>query len=404
MKNKGPALWLVMFLFAQSALGQTLKLNEILDATRSSNPDIKAVEAKVSALEARKGASSNIPAPMVAISYMGADGPFRSDDMKEKPSFEVSQTIPFPTKILANMKLASRDFAAGAATKELEEKAVIASAKAAFWDYFVAYNDQKFRREQILVLKDHLKRISRSPVSDALANTHILSIKNEASVMENEVEQGEVELEKARNVLYVFTGLSKEKLSAPPEEPPLKDVSISLGGIQSSPALKKAQKEVESAEAGHALARSMYFPDLTVKYRWNSEFATVPKNQELMVGLDLPFVFFWQPRAQVHEARARLIETEAMQEKTRREVESSFSALAVELKSLKRQLDRLESEIIPQAERQMKIAHSISFTDMASLEEHRRVLQDSLKFRLQRLILRSSFEKKLAELEAIQGG
>lgn len=395
----GFTLW-----FACPVVAQTLNLRDVLEASRRENTDIRALEAKLEALSARRAGATDLPAPMIGISYMGQDGPFRSHGMKESPSYEISQTIPFPTKIIASRDAASLALAAGKASSEYESRIILASVKAAFWDYFQAYNEKQLREGQLQVLRDHLKRIARSPVSDSLTNSHILGIQNEISAMESELDMSAFQISRARNVLAVYTGLSEEALARAPESLPLSKAPAQEPRQQVRNALlKKASADLEQSQAELSLARSSYLPDLTLTYKWNSSFGPVPANQEFMLGLSLPFVFFWQPAARSSEAKARVIESEAMQEKARRESEGTFSNLSEELAVLERKLMRLEKESVPRSEKRMNLSHSISFSDMQSLDQHREILEDLLKLKLERLRVRTEYEKKLAEFEILRG-
>ena len=390
--------------FSQTAasFAQNLRLFDLLQASEKENPDIKVLEAKFSALEAKKSGATNIPAPMIGVSYMGTSGPFKSNEMNEKPSFEISQTIPFPTKIFAERNAANSELSAGRASKEYEKKLIVASVKAAFWNYYQAYHEEKYTVEQVKNLKNHLKRLSRSFVTDTLTNSHILSIQNEISLMESSIDEASLTLTKARNALFIFTGISKEELNRAPEEIPLSQSPLQPKTGESL-IIKKAKAEAEQSRSELSLARNSYLPDLTLKYKWNSEFANTPRNQEIMLGIDLPFLFFWQPRATVSEARAKLIESEAIELKTQRESVAALSTLSEELGVKRRKIERLESDILPRSERRLKLAHSISFSDMQSLDQHREVLEDYLKLKLEKLKLRVEFEKQVAELEALQG-
>lgn len=393
------ALW-----FACPVSAQTLTLQDVVAASRRENPDIRALEAKLEALSARRAGATGLPAPMIGISYMGQDGPFRSRGMNENPSYEVSQTIPFPTKIIASKHAASLALKAGEASSEYESRVVLASVKAAFWDYFQAYNEKQLKEGQLQVLRDHLKRIARSPVSDSLTNSHILGIQNEISAMESELDGSMLQIHRARNVLAVYTGLPAETLARAPESLPLSKVPDQEPRQQATNALlKKVSADLEQSQAELSVARSSYFPDFTLTYKWNSSFGPVPASQEVMLGLSLPFVFFWQPAAQGSEAKARVIESEAMREKSRRESEATFSNLSEELAVLGRKLARLEKESIPRSEKRMALSHSISFSDMQSLDQHREILEDLLKLKLERLRVRTEYEKKVAELEILRG-
>lgn len=389
-----------VLLSSSPALAESLRLSQLIDAAQRENPDLKVLSAKLEALVAQRSGAGQLPAPMVAISSMGESDPF---SMREKPSYEVSQTLPFPTKILASKRAASLTLTAGKAATEYDTRVIVSSVRAAFWDYFRAYNEKQLKEEQLQVLKDHLRRIARSPVSDTLTNSHILGIQNEISAMDSELDEASFQIRRVRNVLAVYTGLSTETLMRAPENLPLSDLPAISIQAADNPLLEKARTEVERARADLSLAQNAYLPDFTLTYKWNSSFGPMPRSQEIMLGMSLPFVFFWQPAAEAREAKARLIESEAMEEKARRESLAALSNLSEELAVLARKFQRLEKESIPRSEKRMALAHSISFSDMQSLDQHREILEDLLKLKLERLQVRADYEKKLAELQVLRG-
>lgn len=374
-----------------------------MDAAKRENLDVKILTTKLEALSAQSSGASNLPPLMAGISSMGENGPFRSGSMGEDPSYEISQTIPFPTKILASKRAASSALRAGEAANTYESRIILSSVRAAFWDYFRAYNEKQLKEDQVQVLRDHLKRITRSPVSDTLTNSHILGIQNEISAMDSELDEASLQIHRTRTVLAVYTGLPAGTLAQAPENPPLSEIPSARAERGRNPLLEKTKAEVEKTQADLNLAQNAYLPDFTFTYKWNSSFGPVPRNQEIMLGFSLPFVFFWQPAAQAREARARVTESEAMQEKARRESDSLLSNLSEELAVLARKLQRLENESIPRSEKRMTLAHSISFSDMQSLDQHREILEDLLKLKLERLKVRTEYEKKIAELQILWG-
>ena len=382
---------------------EVLRLSDVLEAVKTHHPDFQRLEAEQLEMQAQLRASSGIPAPMLEISSMGTNGPFKSGNSRETPSFKISQSLPFPTQLRDSLQVARAQVEATRKNRSLEERKVLASAKVAYWNFVQAFEEVKLRKQQVASLKDHVERLQRTPVSDALSNSHILTIQNLLASAEIELDQSELSLSQTLSMLGLWTGWKAAQLQRSPEELEITPLAIKAFEASQSSSVQAAAAQVKLGETSVSLSTNAYVPNLTFGYKWNAESVMWPRSQEFSIGIDLPFLLFWQAGGRTDQARAQVIQKRAAQTLAERESQSTHDSLVAELTTLRKQLIRLNTDILPRNEKRMKLAHALSFTDMASLEEHRNVLEDFLKFKLQSLTLRTRYEQKRAQLESLEG-
>ena len=119
------------------------------------------------------------------------------------------------------------------------------------------------------------------------------------------------------------------------------------------------------------------------------------------MGVTLPVLFFWQPASQVSEASARVEESEANLVKTKNELKLQLLESRARAESLHEQILNYEQNILPQAEKRMKIAHGLVPSDVESLTEHRDALESVINLKMAALMLRVDYEKAIARLESL---
>jgi hypothetical protein len=128
-----------------------------------------------------------------------------------------------------------------------------------------------------------------------------------------------------------------------------------------------------------------------------------PKSQEIMAGITVPFLFFWQPRAEVAEARAESIKAEASLHKVKVETESMLDTLKKRASALSEQIRVYESKVIPRAERGTKLLGNVSLRSMEGLDKHREVMLGLLDLKLKAISLREEYESILSQIATITG-
>jgi len=116
-------------------------------------------------------------------------------------------------------------------------------------------------------------------------------------------------------------------------------------------------------------------------------------NQEIMIGIDLPFAFFWQPRAEKAEAVANKMIAESNYRKAEVESEALKQSLMKRSDILKNQIKTLKEVSIPAAQKSLRYLKNIAPRDMSGLETHRRIFQDYISLRTQLVELRMAYEE-----------
>ena len=167
----------------------------------------------------------------------------------------------------------------------------------------------------------------------------------------------------------------------------------------------EARSMMEAAEAEKAATRGEWFPDFQVAWRQNNStsLASEPSSSELMVGVTLPFAYFWQPAAMNRVAGARAVQAEAQLHSRRNSLRLQLLRKHAELAGLRAQLERYRDNVLKGAQKRLQIAHGIAPTDTESLNEHRESTEKAVEFRMKALELRVDYEKALAEYQSALG-
>ena len=127
--------------------------------------------------------------------------------------------------------------------------------------------------------------------------------------------------------------------------------------------------------------------------------STSSKYNELMVGITLPFVFFWEPYSSSSSAAKSRLAGEYEFEKQKRVFESDKVILLSRLESLKKQIDNLNNKLIPRAEKRMKLVHNLAPRDMETILDHRETMEAFPDLKLKSLDLRMDYELAISSLE-----
>ncbi len=388
---------------------EILTLTQVLDEVASKNPDLSAAQAQSQAAEAEVGTEFYLPAPTLNFGTMGEQNPFST---RMEQSWGLTQMIPFPTKIA--QKRSSLHFRSEAASENLRAKGleVHAEASKAYFDYWRSQRIYELLQEKLQVLNEHAKRIRSTPFASQLMQSHLLSVQSDIDLTENEIFAAKQEIEVSRGMLNVLMGRNPGSALGLPEEwklsplPPAPSDALIESAAKLHPKNKAAESEIRATEAKLSAARSEYLPDFMVGYRYNQRFDSLPSNHEFMVGITLPFIFPWQPKAQVDSAHFKNAEAQAVQVKSLYDIRLQILRSYSQLTSSYSQVLQIENKTLPQATKRQKISHGIAPTDTESLMEHREAMEKLVELKLRQVDLKVSYEKALRDYQAltISGG
>jgi outer membrane protein TolC len=286
--------------------------------------------------------------------------------------------------------------------------AIRSAAKAAFFDLYRVREQARLTEEKIKVLEGHLNRIRSIALSDRIVQAHIVRIETEVALAKNDLEKLHAEEQVAQGSLNVSMGEAPDRPISALEEPPVTELPSDMSEqkddakIEQHPTIQALHSTVDAFDAAKKLAQSDWLPDLALTFRRNWRYDNVmPSNYEFVVGVELPFLYFWQPKGKTAEASARLQEAQAQITQTTHEFRLQLLKARSDALSLKSRLSNYTKQILPQAEKRMKIAHSIAPTDMESINEHREAMESGIDLRIAALNARADYEKAVAEWERL---
>ncbi len=381
-----------LFSFTEVAGADRLTMSQFLSEVRATSPEFAIEKANVEVSQAR-ASGIRINPPMVGYMQMrDADGTTRG--------FEIAQEIPFPTKISQDKKVRELDLEAQKERSKLQEAFLLADARAAYADFWNTYARLEIQKEKLSWLKHHVKIARTSSWSDTDAKVHLLEIETDADLAENEVLSLDAELIEKRNTLRIYTPDLKVE-GVFPEEPPLVEIKIEKNSASSQVRLR--EKELSAVEALAASKRQAYVPDLYVRYRSYDKNENISRSEELMIGITVPFLYFWQPKAELAEASAQKMKAQAELQKSKIELDGKLSSLSKKAESAFAQIKNLKQKLIPRAERRTKLVRNISTRTMEGLDQHKQVMLGFLELKLKAVELQLNYENTFKDIMKLTG-
>ncbi len=369
-----------------------VSIEDYMAAVREQSPSIAVSKSETAAVSAR-AVGIRLEAPMVGYMQM-RDGAIRRN------GFELSQQIPFPSKITKERQLRSLQAQSQNLQNESVTATILADARLAFVSYWAS-------AERVSVIeskKSWLQRHSKIAKSSGRYNTEgqIYAIETQAQEdeTENELLKAQSDLIAARNELKLFAPefnlAGKEVLP-----PPLSSFELQA---TTSPAIETLKKQTEEKKASESLAKIAYAPDLFVRYRTFEEVgSTIPRNEELMVGLTLPFLYFWQHKAEISAASADRLRGEALLRQAQVNYTSSSESLLRTEQSIRRQLENLNSKILPRSEQRVRLVKNISQRTMQGLAQTNSVMLSHYNLKLSAIETRLQHERTIRDLSVLTG-
>jgi outer membrane protein TolC len=365
-----------------SSLALADSIDEFVAKVKNSNLEIKSQSLIISASEA-KSKGFSLKAPMVGVSQM------RTIEGGVVYAFEVQQEVPLSSRLSSDKKFRENAYELQRKESEYFLMEKLLQARLAFVRYWKDYESMNYLTEIRDWLKNHLNYARSVVRSDVSFNIHALEIESYLGVLENELSSVKSELEADKVKLKVLSFDENYDPGIPviddPKPLPESSSSSRISDISLSK-LKVASSMLD-------VAKTSYFPNLIFRARKLDRPMMFMANQEFMIGIDLPFAFFWKPRAEKAEAIANQTIAEANYRKAEVESEALRHALMKQSDILKNQIKILKKVSIPAAEKSLKYLKNIAPRDMSGLEAHRRIFQDYISLRTQLVELRLAYEE-----------
>ena len=374
---------------ASSKATENLSIDDFLKRVNEKNLSLKAAIADVDAAKAR-AVGFEIPPPSLGLLQVNSQG-------GNSGGFEFNQNIPFPTKLTSNQKAKKFETLSKQAMLEGSKIEVLAKARLLYVSLWLIGERIKFLNERKGAIQQHLKLSNASARSDSFLKIHVLKAESDLDLLDNEILEQQQSLREKQIQLSEISDGDPTKFDFNLIAPQLSEIP-NLRSVEETNQIRAKFFTVESLKASESEAQSSWWPDLSFRFKEMNATAMSPRSSELMLGISLPFVFFWEPIANTKSSAAARLKSEIELDQEKLRVSSRKNSLLSKAQSLKKQLDLIQDKLLPRAEKRMRLVHNIAPRDVESLQDHREAMEAFPDLKLKALVLREQFEEVLAEL------
>jgi outer membrane protein TolC len=374
---------------------ETLSLEGFLSEVSAKNLSIKAQNATAEGANAA-AAGFALPAPMVGVTQT-------QDQSGRASGFEVSQTMPFPTKLTSDRSARRAEAEAQSAAAKGQVRETLAEAKITYFRLWQGQERVRLLLEKKAAIGEHIKLSTASARSDSFLKIHLIKTETDLDLLENEILQAEQEHHEQMIQAALLLNRDPHGFKPSVQEPVQSKMPIEKPTAQAF-ALEAKKFELESFKARESEADSLWLPDFNFRYREMAGTPMAPKFSEVMVGVSLPFIFFWEPRAASSKAASERMRAEAVYDLEKRKVEAARASLLSKAELLLKQMAVFQEKLLPKAEKRVRLVHNIAQRDMETLQDHRETMEALPELKLRVLELRTKYEETIAELEKYSSG
>lgn len=368
---------------------ESISLSGYVTEVETQNLTLKASSATVDAADARS-AGVKLPEPMVGYIQM-------QDKSGSANGFEISQTIPFPTKLTSDRNARKIEVEIEKANAIGLKKEVLAKARLLYISVWAAQAKLQFLKEKKDAISQHLRLSRASTRSDSSLQIHTLKAESDLDLLDSDIIEAEQMLKEQQIAFAEFAKKDTTSYRPTVETPPLSEIP-KFEELKSPSQLEAKRLDVERLDARASEAKSGWLPDFNVRYRDVGSTGMMPALKEVMIGATIPFAFFWEPHAASKSAQAEKLKAQAEYSQEKIRIEATTTSMLAKAESLKKQIELINEKLLPRAEKRMKLVHNLAPRDMESLNDHREAMEQFPDLKLKGLDLRMQFESTVAEL------
>ncbi len=296
----------------KSIPARRLNLQALVAQALRVNPEIRAAELRVEALEARVPQAKALPDPTVNVGWMGKPVPFvvNSAAMTSYRGVSAMETFPFPGKLKLRGKIADRESRAAWWDYEAVRREVISQVKVAYYQY--AYFHQALAIiENNRILLEKLTKIAEARYEAGKGlQQDVLKGQVELSQLLEQITILKEERRTAAARINTLLDRSPQTPLAPPAPLAQSKLVYTLAALYrlaqvNDTGIQRDERLVERDQDALALAHKSYDPDFSVSY----EFQRMPGGPNMygaFVGVNIPIFYKSRQRQEVYEATRNL--------------------------------------------------------------------------------------------------
>jgi outer membrane protein TolC len=370
---------------------ESLTLENFLSQVREQNLDLKVETAKLNAATA-KAVGYNIPPPSVGFIQMNMQG---GDSAS---GFEISQDLPFPSKLAQDHSARQHEAEAQNESRKALSSETLAKARLLYFSLWAAQEKIGLLREKRAAIEQHIKLSRAGSRSDSFSQIHILKAESDVDALENEILMAEQAVRNKQIEAAEFINADPSRFKPLAQEPPPSPLPQNAS-LEAPHQLETARLTLESLRSRESEAKGSWFPDLNLRYKQMGATPMFPRYNEIMVGVSLPFIFFWEPHATASSASAQRLQAELEFSRGKRKIDAEKASFLVKAESLKKQIDTINGKLLPRAEKRMRLVHNLAPRDMETLQDHRETMEAFPDLKLKALEYREQYEEAISELQ-----
>jgi len=386
-KRKMQILKLTILLIIFCPHANAMSFEDFWQKARETNLDLKIRETESDIAKAN-AIGINIEPPMVG--YMN-----RSDNSGSADGIEIKQTIPFPTKITNDYLARKYEAKSRDEIRLATEAEIFAKARLVYFNLWKALKLKEILNEKKLVIKKHIKLARAVSRSDSFLKVHLIRTESDLELLENDLIATDQDIKEKTAAMAEFINSDSSEFN-----PVLKEIPIiTITEKPQNPHQLEAKKlTVESRKKRENEADSEWLPDIFLRYRNMGKTQMMPATEETMIGISLPFVFPWEPKAISKKSAAtkELAQIEYQKEKIK--IETEIKTMMTRLKSLKERLDNVNQKLIPLARKRVSLIQNLAPRDLSTLQEYLETMKNLPELKLEALKVRTEYEQTTAEI------
>lgn len=402
---------LLMFLLVPGLLAEEapqLTLKAYLVEVRANNPEIAAASALSKAYGYKINQSWLPEDPKIEFERMYADGALGSGAVERNILIRQEFRNPYKMHLQKGAAVSESDYYSG--QKEDKINRTLAEAKAAFYEYALAWHHELVYSENLELAKK-LSRIAETRYSV-----------NQGS--QSDAIKAQVELSKAMNM--VITAQQEKDIAAArvnnlrgkrpgtpltePEPFAINDSAQDYTALEAvvltrNPYLAAMAARLKTAEKKLSLARAEYAPDFMLSWRHRaSSDAAMNNTYDLSLGLTVP-LWFTKQSEMVTEAKAERDMSAAEYESARNTILLELKEVTVKMDYYRRLTDLYGNTVQPQAEVSLKASeasYQAGKTDFLDLVDANRTLLETKREYYEYAAAYASWRGRLESLTGVE--
>lgn len=387
-------------------------LEELEAELLENNPEIRVAGELAVAEKYRSGAVSGLADPTFTYGYFGESIQTRNGPQEQL--FKLSQKLPLGGQLSLKGEMAEKRADSVRALSLAVTWRVLTELRLAYYDLWWVEQALSITSEEEEVLRN-LEEIAQSKYATGKSSLQDLL---KAQLARSRLEERRLLYKQRRLTLAALINRLLDRpvdsriepeivIAAGPLDLSLEDLLEAAG--ESNPHLRAREHMTERARSGLTLARRGYIPDLILGAQYfqigSGETSSPDDGKDawlVTAGINLP-IWFWNRKAEVHEAGARILSAEEDYRRERAVIEFEVKDRYFRFMTTLEQVLLYKNNLLPQSRQAFEAARVDYETGRADflnlLESERRLLE----IRLGHLEVIAGTRKLLAELEAAVG-